>query len=66
MAKAFDGGHLNAKEMYADEVLKFNNRGFKHGWLKALEAAKVTLDQPIPYKQLEVEPLELDPEELDF
>ncbi|GMP98584.1 hypothetical protein CsSME_00046411 [Camellia sinensis var. sinensis] len=60
-AKAFDAGELAAKELYADEALKFENRGFKHGWLKALVATKVTLDQPIPYKQLEVELLELDP-----
>lgn len=46
-----------------EEVPKFKNRAFKHDWLKALAAANVTLEQPIPYEQLEVEPLEFDPEE---
>ena len=41
-ANDFDAGHLKAKEMYADEVVMFENRGLKHEWLKALAAAKVT------------------------
>ena len=50
-------------EKYVEEVPKFENRGFKHSWLKFLAAANVTLEQPIPYEQQEVEPLESDPEE---
>ncbi|GMP48055.1 hypothetical protein CsSME_00015549 [Camellia sinensis var. sinensis] len=65
VAKAFEAGLLKAKELYADKALKFENRGFKHGWMKALVAAKVTMDQAIPYEQQEVEPLELDPGDLD-
>lgn len=65
-AKAFAAGELKAKELYTDKAMKFENRGFKHGWFKALAAANVTLDQLIPYEQLEAEPLESDPEEFDF
>ncbi|GMP54918.1 hypothetical protein CsSME_00019911 [Camellia sinensis var. sinensis] len=62
-SKAFDAEELSAMEKFADEALKVKNRGFKHGWLKALAAAEMTLDMPIPYKQKKVEPLESDPEE---
>lgn len=30
-AKSFNVGELKAKELYANEALKFNNRSFKHG-----------------------------------
>ncbi|THG06567.1 hypothetical protein TEA_014061 [Camellia sinensis var. sinensis] len=63
--KVHEAGETATNELYADETLKFENRGFKHGWLKALAAANVTLEQPIPYEQLEVEPLESDPEEFE-
>ncbi|GMP52260.1 hypothetical protein CsSME_00018157 [Camellia sinensis var. sinensis] len=33
---------------------------FKHGWLKALAAANMSLAVPIPYEQVDVEPLESD------
>mgnify|MGYP003703433559 CR=1 FL=1 len=45
------------------EVPKFENRGFKHGWLKAFATANVTLAMPIPYEQVDVEPLESDSED---
>ncbi|GMP69049.1 hypothetical protein CsSME_00028448 [Camellia sinensis var. sinensis] len=59
---AFDAGKKFAFDEYGDEVPKFENRGFKHGWLKALAAADVTLAMPIPYEQVDVEPLESDSE----
>ncbi|GMP39371.1 hypothetical protein CsSME_00010234 [Camellia sinensis var. sinensis] len=62
ISKVFDDGKNAAMKKYVEEVLKFENQGFKHGWLKALAAANVTLEQPIPYEQLKVEPLESDPE----
>ena len=49
-----------ALKEYVDEVPKFENWGFKHGWLKALAAVGVTLALPIPYEQVDVEPLESD------
>ena len=48
VSKAFQAGQEAALESYADEVPKYENWGFKHGWLKALAAANVTLAQPIP------------------
>ncbi|GMP42764.1 hypothetical protein CsSME_00012395 [Camellia sinensis var. sinensis] len=60
---AFDVGKSAAYTEYVDEVPKFENRGFKHGWLKALAAAGVTLALPIPYEQVDVEPLESDLED---
>ncbi|GMP33710.1 hypothetical protein CsSME_00006910 [Camellia sinensis var. sinensis] len=61
-ASAFDAGKKFSFDEYVDEVPKFENRGFKHGWLKALVATDVTLAMPIPYKQVDVEPLESDSE----
>ncbi|GMP74463.1 hypothetical protein CsSME_00031873 [Camellia sinensis var. sinensis] len=62
-SKAFEVGKSAAFTDYVDEVPKFENRGFKHGWLKALAAADVTLAMPIPYEQVDVEPLESDSED---
>ncbi|CAL5337959.1 unnamed protein product [Camellia sinensis] len=62
-SKTFDDEEMSAIEKYVDEALKFENRGFKHCF-KALAAAKLTLEMPILFKQLEVEPLESDPEDL--
>ncbi|GMQ09411.1 hypothetical protein CsSME_00052800 [Camellia sinensis var. sinensis] len=64
VSKAFNAGEVAALEKYVEKVPKFENRGCKQGWLKALAVANVVLEQPISYKQLEVEPLEPDPEEL--
>lgn len=63
VSKAFNAGEIVALEKYVEEVPKFENQGFKHGWLKALATANVVLEQPIPYEQLEVESLEFDPKE---
>ena len=63
ISKAFQAGKDTALENYVEEVPKFENQGFKHGWLKALTAANVTLAQPIPYKQVDVESLESNPED---
>ncbi|GMP47782.1 hypothetical protein CsSME_00015365 [Camellia sinensis var. sinensis] len=62
-SSAFDAGKKSAFDEYVGEVPKFENRGFKHGWLKALAAADVTLATPIPYEQVDVEPLESDSED---
>ncbi|XP_028123525.1 uncharacterized protein LOC114320663 [Camellia sinensis] len=59
---AFDAGKKSAFDEYVDEVPKFENRGFKHGWLKALATADVTLATPILYEQVDVELLESDSE----
>ena len=48
-SEAFKVGQNDALKTYVDEVPKFENRGLKHGWLKALAAAGVTLDMSIPY-----------------
>ncbi|GMP47030.1 hypothetical protein CsSME_00014968 [Camellia sinensis var. sinensis] len=56
----FDAGKKSAYDEYVDEVPKFENWGFKYGWLNALVAANVTLATPIPYEQVDVEPLESD------
>ncbi|GMP22971.1 hypothetical protein CsSME_00000744 [Camellia sinensis var. sinensis] len=64
MDKVFGDGESLAMEKYVDEVLKFENRGFKHGWLEALFAAQVTLDLPISFEQEEVEPLESNEEHI--
>ncbi|GMP73308.1 hypothetical protein CsSME_00031097 [Camellia sinensis var. sinensis] len=61
--EAFEAGKSAALEKYVEEVPKFENRGFKHGWLKALATAGVTSDMSIPYEQVNVEPLESDPED---
>ncbi|XP_028076612.1 uncharacterized protein LOC114278707 [Camellia sinensis] len=63
ISKAFEAGKDAALENYVEEVPKFENRGFKHGWFKALTATNVTLAQPIPYKQVDVKPLEFDPKD---
>ncbi|CAL5435844.1 unnamed protein product [Camellia sinensis] len=63
ISKAFEAGENTALEKHMDGIPKFENQGFKHGCLKALVAANVILEQPIPYELLEVEPLESDPEE---
>ena len=60
---ALEAGKSAALKEYVDEVPKLENRGFKHGWLKALAAAGVTLALPIPYEQVDVEPLESDAED---
>ena len=62
-SEAFEAGRGAALSEYVEEVSKFENRGFKHGWLRALAAAEVTLDLPIPYEQVDVEPLESDTDE---
>ncbi|GMP47625.1 hypothetical protein CsSME_00015287 [Camellia sinensis var. sinensis] len=62
-SKAFQAGKNATLESYVEEVPKFENRGFKHGWVKALTAANVTLAQPIPYEQVDVEPLVSNPED---
>ena len=59
-SSAFDAGKKSAYDEYVDEVPQFENQGFKHGWLKALAAANVALAAPIPYEQVDVEPLESD------
>lgn len=48
-SKAYEAGQGTALNNYVQEVPKFENRGFKHGWLKALVATNVTLAMPIPY-----------------
>ncbi|GMP65759.1 hypothetical protein CsSME_00026425 [Camellia sinensis var. sinensis] len=63
ISKAFQAGKDAALENYVEEVPEFENRGFKHGWLKALTAANVTLAQPIPYEQVDVEPLASNPKD---
>ncbi|GMP44896.1 hypothetical protein CsSME_00013636 [Camellia sinensis var. sinensis] len=62
-SKAFEAGKSATIENYVEKVPKFENRGFKHGWLKALAVAGVTLAMPIPYEQVDVKPLESDPED---
>ena len=59
-SKVFEAGKNAGLAEYLDQVPKFENRGFKHGWHKALAAAKVSLIMPIPYEQVDVEPLESD------
>ncbi|GMP71664.1 hypothetical protein CsSME_00029985 [Camellia sinensis var. sinensis] len=41
ISKSFQAGKDMALENYVEEVPKFENRGFKHGWLKALAAANM-------------------------
>ena len=60
---AFEAGKSATLENYVEDVPKFENQGFKHGRRKALAAARVTLVMPIPYEQVDVEPLESDPED---
>ncbi|KAF5950817.1 hypothetical protein HYC85_012810 [Camellia sinensis] len=62
-SKTFDNEEMSGIEKYVDKALKFENMGFKHCF-KALAVAKVTLEMPIPFKQLEVEPFKSDPEDL--
>ncbi|XP_028087301.1 uncharacterized protein LOC114288003 [Camellia sinensis] len=62
-SEAFEARKSAALENYVEEVPKFENQGFKHGWLKALAAAGVTLDMSIPYEQVDIEPLESDAED---
>ncbi|GMP75932.1 hypothetical protein CsSME_00032840 [Camellia sinensis var. sinensis] len=62
ISKSFQAGKDAALENYVEEVPKFENRGFKHSWLKALAATNVVSGQPIPYKQVDIKPLESDPE----
>ncbi|XP_028102798.1 uncharacterized protein LOC114302039 [Camellia sinensis] len=50
---ALEAGKSAALKEYVDEVPKFENRGFKHGWFKALAAAGVTLALPIPYEAVD-------------
>ena len=59
----FEAGKSTALKDYVEEVPKFENQGFKHGWFKSLATAGVTLAMPIPYEQVDVEPLEFDPED---
>ena len=47
---AFEAGKSTTFKDYVDEVPKFENRGFKHGWHEALVATGVTLALPIPYE----------------
>ncbi|XP_028086003.1 uncharacterized protein LOC114286980 [Camellia sinensis] len=62
LSESFQASKNVALVDYVEEVLKFENRGFKHGWLKALAAANVTSEQSIPYEQVDIKPLESDPE----
>ncbi|KAF5931794.1 hypothetical protein HYC85_027965 [Camellia sinensis] len=57
-SKVFEAGKNAGLAEYVDQVPKFENRGFKHGWHKALAAANASLIVPIPYQQVDVEPLE--------
>ncbi|GMP33835.1 hypothetical protein CsSME_00006976 [Camellia sinensis var. sinensis] len=57
-SKAFEKGEKAEIEKYADEAWKFENRGFKHGWLKAIIATQVSLDVLIPFERKNIEPLE--------
>ncbi|GMP79111.1 hypothetical protein CsSME_00034780 [Camellia sinensis var. sinensis] len=50
ISKSFQAGKNAALENYVEEVPKFENKGFKHGWLKALAAANVVSEQLIPYE----------------
>ena len=59
-SKVFEAGKNAGLAEYVDQVPKFENRGFKHGWHKALAAANASLIMPIPYEQVDVEPLESD------
>ena len=59
-SKAFKEGEKAVIEKYANKALKFKDRGFKHGWRKALAGAQVSLDVPIPFEQEDIEPLEAD------
>ncbi|GMP41593.1 hypothetical protein CsSME_00011639 [Camellia sinensis var. sinensis] len=61
-ASTFDAGNTSSFDEYVNEIPKFENREFKHGWLKVLAAADVTLAMPIPYEQVDVEPLKSDSE----
>lgn len=63
LSESFKAGKDAALADYVEEVSKFENRRFKHGWLKALAAANMVSKQPIPYEQVDVEPLESDPED---
>ncbi|GMP61979.1 hypothetical protein CsSME_00024252 [Camellia sinensis var. sinensis] len=63
VSTALEAGKSAAFKKYIDEVPKFENRGFKHRWLKALAAVGATSAMPIPYEQVDVEPLESDPED---
>lgn len=57
-SKVFEAGKNAGLAEDLDQVPKFENRGFKHDWHKALAAAKASLIVPIPYEQVDVEPLE--------
>ena len=59
-SKVFEVGKNAGLAEYVDQVPKFENRGFKHGWHKALAAANASLIMPIPYEQVDVVPLESD------
>ncbi|XP_028052501.1 uncharacterized protein F44E2.3-like [Camellia sinensis] len=63
ISKSFQVGKNAALENYVKEMPKFENRGFKHGWFKALAAANVVSEQPILYEQVDIEPLESNPED---
>ncbi|GMP46650.1 hypothetical protein CsSME_00014713 [Camellia sinensis var. sinensis] len=63
VSTALEAGKSAAFKEYVDEVPKFENRGFKHGWLKTSAAVGATLAVLIPYEQVDVEPLESDPED---
>ncbi|GMP72677.1 hypothetical protein CsSME_00030617 [Camellia sinensis var. sinensis] len=63
ISKSLQAGKDAALENYVEEVPRFKNRGFKHGWLKALTAANVVSEQLIPYEQVDVEPLKSDPKD---
>ena len=61
-SKRFEAGKEAGLAEYVDQVSRFENRGFKHGWHKALAAAGVSLNMPIPYEQVDIDPLETDSE----
>ena len=59
-SKVFEAGKNAGLAEYVDQVPKFENREFKHVWHKALAAVNASLIMPIPYEQVDVEPLESD------
>ena len=59
-SKGVEAGKEAGLAEYVDQVSRFENRGFKHGRDKALAAAGVSLNMPIPYEQVDIDPLETD------
>lgn len=63
IVNAYKQGDESATNTYADEALKFKNRGFKHEQSKALEIANITLDMSIPFENEGIEALYSNPEQ---